>query len=204
MFSSCIFNRFKKQAVVYDGTFANNQRNGEGISYYENGVIAFKGLWKDDKEYHGISLPEENIQQDVVNTGVFTISPILYTTLNMYANIITTLQIPDGACNETCFSKLMITDLPMIRDIQFGKECGRYVRYFVITRLPLLESLRIGRDSFTCCNHTDNAPDQNTNEERIMRENRGFLIIDCEQLQQCIIDVGCFSDYRYFTLESIP
>lgn len=194
---------FELQKLVYEGNYQNNERNGYGVSYYENGIVSFKGMWKNNKEFEGSSLPETAIIQDVCNQGEYQLSTASFMTMEMYSPIITTISIADSSCNEESFCELVITDLPNLISILIGKQCCSHVRFFSVTNLPNLESLRIERDSFTLCNHSDNAPQRNHNEERIIRENRCCSIINCPLLQQCVMDVGCFSDYLHLTLESL-
>ena len=189
------------QTVLYEGSFYNNKRSGMGMSFYENGVVSFKGLWKDNEMYEGSYLSQSNIQSRVLEDGVFEVDPSTFHSIDMYSSILSSIHIADGSCNDECFSKLVIMDLPNVKEIVFGKNCCSYVRFCVMTRLPSLEALRVSKDSFTRCDHHHNAPNRNGNEERIMRENRGLSIVDCGQLSQCIFDVGCFSDYLHFTLE---
>lgn len=190
------------QRIVYEGTFHNNQRHGYGISYHENGVIAFKGYWKEGKPYEGIHLPYSKIMNNVSMDGIFEGTCESFPCIEMYASVVTFLHIADHACNETSFSSFILTELPHLREIVIGKNACCHVRFFAVTGLPNLESIRIGRDSFTLCDHLDNAPNRNRNEERIIRENRNCYITNCSHLQQIIIDVGCFSDYVHFILES--
>lgn len=192
---------YRKQSIVYEGGFDQNKRNGYGISYHENGVLSFKGKWKDNEEIEGYHLALENVQKDVSESGRFTLTPDFFPVMEMYSSVITTIQIDNHTCNQQGFSELVISSYPFLKEIVIGDGCCKFVRFFVITNLNCLESIRIGRDSFTLCNHTDNAPNRNNNEDRVYRENRSFSVINCPQLQQCIIDVGSFSDYLIFTME---
>lgn len=194
---------YELQKLIYEGNYQNNERNGFGISYYENGIASFKGIWKNNKEFEGSFLPEIAVMKEVSNQGEYKLTAENILTIDMYSSIITSITIADNTCNEESSCELVLTDLPSLTSIHIGKQCCSYIRFFSITNLPNLESLRIERDSFTLCNHADNAPQRNHHEERILRENRCCSIINCPSLQQCIMDVGCFSDYLHFILESI-
>ena len=39
----------------YIGDFKNNERHGSGTLYYESGKVSFKGIWKEDGAWEGIS-----------------------------------------------------------------------------------------------------------------------------------------------------
>jgi hypothetical protein len=53
---------YEKDIKLYDGQILNGKRNGDGISYWQNGAINWKGKWYNDKKHgKGTLYSEENI-----------------------------------------------------------------------------------------------------------------------------------------------
>ena len=194
---------FDHATLIYEGSFINGLRSGYGVSYFDNGVASFRGQWLNNKPSEGQFLTKDKLDQWVSFDGCFEYTAKTAYALEMLSQAVTTIHIGDNCCNDRSCTEIVFTELDHLQEINIGSNSCRNVVFFVISGLPALESLRVGNDSFTLCNHTDNKPWDGTNKERIMRESRSFTISACPMLQQVCVGIGSFSDYLFFSMESV-
>lgn len=184
--------------LVYDGNFKLNKREGFGISYHDNGVASFKGIWKDDHPVEGRRVMRDGFYEGVTFDGRFEFTVNNAPALEMLNETITSFTIPDYCCNEESFQSFSLHDLPHLQDVTIGSHSCANVRIFTVVELPMLESIMIGKDSFTKCDHGNNMPWMNDNPSRITTEGRSLSITLCQNLKQIAVGIGSFSDYILF------
>ena len=189
---------FVDNHIVYDGSFSNNRRDGFGISYYDNGVASFKGIWKDNHPVEGRRVMRDGFYEGVTFDGRFEFTVDNAPALEVLNETVTSFSIPDYCCNEESFQSFSLHDLPHLQDVTIGNHSCANVRIFTVVELPMLESLMIGSDSFTKCDHGSNMPWMNDNPCRIATENRSFSVTKCPKLRQIAVGIGSFSDYVLF------
>ena len=97
---------------------------------------------------------------------------------------ITEMIIPNDSCNEPGDCLFNLSPFKQLQRLEIGNDCFEKVYRFVIDGLPFLQSVKIGKNSFTRekNNHQDNP-------------HRLFQLVNCPQLQSLDIGRYSFSDY---------
>ena len=109
------------------------------------------------------------------------------------SNEITTLNIGSRVCpfeNATVFD---LSVYPKLKTLKIGSDSFEYVEELKLIGLSELESVEIGKNSFTQCKGGyDNDP------------NRHFYLKNCPKLKSLKIGSYSFSDYRVCEIENVP
>ena len=106
---------------------------------------------------------------------------------------VTELVIPSNCCNEAEFSLFDVSELKCLKSVEIGDECFENVNEVKLIGLDRLESVVIGKNSFT---KHKNSYGYNSN--------RHFYLKNCERLTELKIGCGSFSDYSVCEIESVP
>ena len=105
---------------------------------------------------------------------------------------VTELVIPPNCCNEEEWSVFDVSELKWLKSIEIGDECFENVKEVKLIGLNRLESVVIGKNSFTKHkNSYGNDPD------------RHFYLKNCERVRELKIGRFSFSDYTVCEIENV-
>ena len=104
-----------------------------------------------------------------------------------------TLNFTDSSQLELNEYTMDLSSFSLLKSFKCGDNSFNSVRKFIINGLNQLESIVIGKNSFTLS--------KNSYDERLNRE---FHVTNCASLRELIIDRYSFSDYHIFELNSLP
>ena len=115
---------------------------------------------------------------------------------NEWGNVnkrVTELVIPSNCCNETEWSVFDVSELKWLKSIEIGDECFGNVNEVKLIGMNRLESVVIGKNSFTKCkNSAGNDP------------NRHFYLKNCKRVRVLKMGRYSFSDYSVCEIENVP
>ena len=105
---------------------------------------------------------------------------------------ITELTVPSYSLNDGSLTVLDLTRFKRLKRIVIGDECFKYVDEVKLIGLNELESVVIGKNSFTKeKNGFGNEP------------NRHFYLKNCPKLRELIVGRYSFSDYSVIEIDSV-
>ena len=160
------------ERVRYIGCFYNDKRCGKGVLYDRNGTVDYDGLWKNDKP----STPRfDDILIDIHTESI---------------------EIVNNSFNEVN-SFIPLFFLHSLKRMVIGDECFERVRVFELNGLGELESVVIGKKSFTY---------DKTLSDLWKRENSNgsYRMVNCPKLKSIHIGDYSFAFYSIFELNSLP
>ena len=99
---------------------------------------------------------------------------------------VTSIRIPDKACNDIDYTIFDFTRFTLITSIEIGDDCFGFVQTFKIEGLNQLKSVKIGTNSFTQLKSNDKWDYFKAN-----NQSKSFHILDCESLES--VEIGEFS-----------
>ena len=100
-------------------------------------------------------------------------------------------------CNDYEGTEFILKGLPKLKSIEIGDECFLTTRTFELDGLNALESVVIGRWSFTEVNGYDDVRNS-------QRTDGNYTVSNCAHLKSIQIDDVAFGDYRFFSLTNLP
>ena len=108
-----------------------------------------------------------------------------------------TMIIPNGYFNGNSIASFNISNIGVLKSIVIGDYCFGMVRVFDLDRLDELESVVIGKESFTYAK---------TKEEiwYSERSDGNYRIVNCPKLKSIQIGHWSFYDYHSFELNNLP
>ena len=194
---------------VFDEEKREVLRNGEGCEI-EGGVAVKEGTWergvlkesvdlfdgwyvkreekKVVKEDHDEVLKVEDIKLEDLRVEIHN--------WNEWRNLskrVPELVIPSKCCNETEWNVFDVSGLKWLKCIEIGDECFENVNEVKLIGLKQLESVVIGKNTFTKNKGSyGNDP------------NRHFYLKNCERLRELRIGCFSFSDYSVCEIENVP
>ena len=160
------------QKVEYEGEWCEGKRWGRGIQYDRNGVVVYDGEWVNDDHVEKRMMMNDETQ-------------ILH-------NRIEELIVSDRSCNGEEWSVLDLSFMLPLRLLEVGDECFKNVNEVKLIGLKKLESVVIGKNSFT--KHKNKWGDD---------PNRHFYLKDCERLKELTIGCYSFSDFNVCEIENL-
>ena len=98
-----------------------------------------------------------------------------------------------GCCNEPEWSVFDVSELKCLRSIEVGSDCFKNVVEVRWIGLNTLESVVIGKNSFTKKKNSCGSD-----------PNRHFYLKNCERLRELKIGCWSFSDYSVCEIENVP
>ena len=106
-----------------------------------------------------------------------------------------TVVVASNCCNESELSMLDLSRFVNLRELKVGDECFRYVDEVKLIGLKELESVVIGKNSFT---------KEKNDYPRSLNPNRHFYLKNCARVRE--LKIGCFSfrDYSVCEIENVP
>ena len=160
------------ERIEYEGCFYDGKRFGRGVLYDRNGIMEYNGLWKNDEPYS----PNSNDSTIDNHTESVTIGDGLFN-------------------NREPFIRSFY--MHSLKRIVIGNECFGKVRVFELNGLDELESVVIGKESFTYAK---------TKEEiwNSKRTDGSYRIVNCPKLKSIQIGQYSFNDYHSFELNNLP
>ena len=102
------------------------------------------------------------------------------------------IVVSSNCCNEKSMKVLDLSELKYLRRIEIGNECFENVDEVKMAGLNELESVEIGKNSFT--QHKDSASKD---------PNRHFYLKNCPKLRSLKMGRFSFSDYKVIEIESV-
>ena len=157
--------------MKYRGCFYEGKRFGRGVLFGRNGIMEYNGLWKNGESY---------CDQFDGNR------------IDCYTELV---SINDGSFNEVK-SFILPSFIHSLKRIAIGNKCFGKVRVVELDGLSELESVEIGKDSFT------NTKDADPQWNEIPAEG-SFRIQNCPRLKSIQIGVYSFADYHVFSLTGL-
>ena len=115
--------------IEYEGEWYNGVRWGRGTQCDRNGNVVYDGEWLFDKPLEAIL---------VLSTGK-----------KWLHNRVEELIVNDNCCNEEQWCELCLEHLPRLRKLGVGDHCFKKVKRMEVVKLRDLESVVIGKNSFT-------------------------------------------------------
>ena len=106
--------------------------------------------------------------------------------------IVTELVISSNCCNEKVLKVLNVRELILLTRLEIGDECFEHVNEVKLIGLKKLESVVIGKKSFTKHTNEDDDPKGH------------FYLKDCEKLKELKIGCESFNDYSVCEITNVP
>ena len=158
--------------VEYEGEWCDGMRWGRGVQYDRNGVVVYDGEWLNDAPL------EKRVK--IRSTSV------------LLHNCVEELRVIDGCCNEEGLKELDLRGFVNLRELKVGNECIENVNEVKLIGLSELESVEIGKNSFT----------QHKNSSGY-DPNCHFYLKNCPKLKSLKMGRYSFSDYSVCEIENV-
>ena len=101
------------------------------------------------------------------------------------------------SCNDYEGTAFILKGLPRLKSIEIGEECFVTTRTFELDGLNALESVVIGRWSFTDAIKYEDVRNSK-------RTDGNYTISNCAHLKSIEMGDVAFGDYRFFSLTNLP
>ena len=108
---------------------------------------------------------------------------------------VTELVIPSNCCNEAAWSVFDVSEMKWLKSIEIGDDCFEKVNEVKLIGLNQLESVVIGKNSFT---------KEKSDYPRSINPNRHFYLKNCERVRDLKIGRYSFSDYTMCVIDNVP
>ena len=191
---------------VYEGGYVFDEekrvflRHGEGCEI-EGGVAVREGTWERGKLKESVELFDgwyvkregsDMMQLDSLKAKDLRVETHNWNERKNVNERVTELVIPSNCCNEAGWSVLDVSELKWLKSIEIGDECFEYVKEVKLIGLNQLESVVIGKNSFT------KNIDSDGNDS-----SRHFYLKNCWRLRELKIGCYSFSDYTICEIENV-
>ena len=154
--------------IEYEGEWCEGNRMGAGVLYDRDEVVIHDGEWVNNRPLlTRVELTDKN--------------PVLH-------NHIEELIVKNNSCNGKEWKSLDLSLLSKLRKLIVGDECFDKVERVKLNGLNELESVVVGKESFTFQSDTTTS----------------FELKDCEKLKELIIGEESFNLFGKFSLENTP
>ena len=131
-----------------------------------------------------------------VNESLSRLIPIPLNDLNELDSSIINLNIPSWSYNnELNLNELNLNRFVNLKSIEIGNDCFGSIQRFQIEGLNRLQSLKIGKNSFTQVKYNDFENDWDGSYTKCRNESKSFHILNCKSLK--VIEIGqcSFADF---------
>ena len=156
------------QKVEYEGEWCEGNRMGAGVLYDRSEVVIHEGEWVNNRPLlTRVEMTDKN--------------PVLH-------NRIEELIVKNKSCNGKEWKSLDLSLLSKLRKLRIGDECFNEVERVKLNGLNELESVVVGKESFTFQSETKTS----------------FEMKDCKKLKELIIGERSFNLFGKFSLENTP
>ena len=154
--------------VEYEGELCEGNRMGAGVLYDRDEVVIHDGEWVNNRPLlTRVEMTDKN--------------PLLH-------NRIEELIVKDKSCNGKEWKSLDLSLLSKLRKLTVGDECFNEVETVKLNGLNELESVVVGKESFTFESDTTTS----------------FEMKDCKKVEELIIGKKSFHIFGAFSLENTP
>ena len=154
--------------IEYEGEWCEGNRMGAGVLYDRDEVVIHEGEWVNNRPLlTRVELTDKN--------------PVLHSRVEE-------LIVKDKSCNGKEWKSLDLSLLSKLRKLIVGDECFDKVERVKLNGLKELESVVVGKESFTFQSDTTTS----------------FELKDCEKLKELIIGEESFNLFGKFSLENTP
>ena len=179
--------------MVYEGFRIGGVNVCYGRSYYlENGKIEYEGEWcEGNRMGAGVLYDRDEV---VIHEGEWVNNRPLLTRVEMtdknpvLHNRVEELIVKDKSCNGKEWKSFDLSLLSKLRKLIVGDECFNKVEKVKLNGLNELESVVVGKESFTFESDTTTS----------------FEMKDCEKVKELIIGEESFHIFGTFSLENTP
>ena len=131
-----------------------------------------------------------------VNESLSRLIPIPLNDLNELDSSIINLNIPNWSFNnELNMIELNLNRFLNLESIEIGDDCFGSIQRFEIDGLNRLQSLKIGKNSFTQVKMVDLKYDWDGSISKCRNESKSFHILNCESLKMIEIGRCSFADF---------
>ena len=159
--------------IEYKGEWFEGKRWGRGILYDRTGKIVFDGEWMSGQKLNKRA--------------------VLYGQNQFLHNHVEELIVGNNSCNGREWATLNLSFMPGLRVLQVGEKCFKNVKEVKMIELNQLESIVIGKRSFT---RMESEWDNDTSCH--------FYLKNCERLRELRIGSQSFVEYNVFDVENVP
>ena len=192
---------------VYEGGYVFDEekrevlRNGCGCEI-EGGVAVKEGVWERGELKESVELFDgwyvkregsEVFDWGLTSKGDLRVEIHNWNEWKSVNERMTELMIPPNCCNEEEWKVFDVSGLKWLKSIVIGDDCFESVDEMKLIGLDRLESVVIGKNSFTKKKNTYG-----------WNPNRHFYLKDCERLKELKIGCYSFSDYSVCEIENVP
>ena len=175
--------------LLYKGIMINWKRFGYGTSYHDNGLKEYEGYWCNDNRF-GIGKVYDRYGKLVKECEwYYGIESDAYE-----GNGSEPLNIGIKHLKLTDNCVLVDWDVSWflnLESIEIGNDCFGSIQIFQIEGLNRLQSLKIGKNSFTQVKYNDFENDWDGSISKCRNESKSFHILNCKSLK--VIEIGCCS-----------
>lgn len=176
----CCYGRFfypDIHKIEYEGEMCDGKRWGRGTQFDRNGNVLFDGEWVNDVHYTDrcVTVNEDNECKVVLN------------------GLIEELVIEDGSGRGSQWRYLDLRLMSCLRTLRIGDNCYPRVDGFMATGMKCLETVHIGKNSFTLPGYRE-----------IRATDRSFFLEDCPNVKELKIGYHSFCDYNFCQLHVLP
>ena len=159
------------ERVEYEGCYCSNNRVGKGILYDRNGEVDYDGIWKNDTPY-SLSFDGNTIDDRTES-----------------------IDIPSNSFNESK-SFILRSFIHSLKRMVIGDGCFERVRLFELDGLNELESVVIGKESFTLTK-------SDVGHWSKERTDGAYRIVNCPKLKSLQCGDYSFKDYHSFEMNNL-
>ena len=196
---------------VYEGGYVFDEEKGEVLRHgygceidMNTGVAVREGVWERGvlKESVGLfdgwyvkreeSEAVKDVHDEVIIVEDLRVEIHNWNEWEHVNERVTELVIPPNCCNETKWSVFDVSRLKWLKSIEIGYKCFENVEKVKLIGLNQLESVVIGRNSFTKKKNGYGSD-----------PNRHFYLNNCERLRELKMGCDSFSDYTVCEIESL-
>ena len=113
--------------------------------------------------------------------------------IHNYPEEVTEIRVDDKECNSVFLGTLDFSQYKNLKRVVIGNDCYKHVRKVTLVGLSELESVVIGRNSFT----------KNGKYPNSSKRNRRFYLKNCPKLKSLKMGCFAFTDYSVVEIENV-
>ena len=177
--------------LIYEGIMLNWKRFGYGVSYHNNGLVEYDGYWCDDYPFGKGKVFDRRNKLISDCTWCYGKQSDKYDGDGETVYLTVKSLTLNSSCNWSVFDIYLLESL---EHLDIKNDCCSSVKSFKVSGLPKLQTMVVGKNSFTLAKNYYKSSDFRT-----------FEVSDCESLTSIEIGEFCFSDCSGdFVLRNLP